>query len=62
MRYTGPDGQPVEVQNVWASTLEREMAKIREVVQTHPYVAMDTEFPGVGWSCNVTKIHHVTET
>jgi hypothetical protein len=23
------------------------MAAIREVVQTHPYIAMDTEFPGI---------------
>lgn len=45
--YPGPDGRPVEIKDVWASTLDREMAVIREVVEKYPYVAMDTEFPGV---------------
>eukprot|EP00611_Tribonema_gayanum_P022130 TRINITY_DN438_c0_g1_i2.p1 TRINITY_DN438_c0_g1~~TRINITY_DN438_c0_g1_i2.p1 ORF type:complete len:362 (-),score=122.75 TRINITY_DN438_c0_g1_i2:135-1220(-) len=46
-RYTGPDGKYLEIRNVWVDNLEEEMAKIREVVETYPYVAMDTEFPGV---------------
>jgi CCR4-NOT transcription complex subunit 7/8 len=33
--------------NVWADNLHEEMAKIIHVVQDHPYIAMDTEFPGV---------------
>lgn len=37
----------VEIKDVWASTLDREMAVIRQVVEKYPYVAMDTEFPGV---------------
>lgn len=45
--YPGPDGRMVEIKDVWASTLEQEMAAIREVVERYPYVAMDTEFPGV---------------
>lgn len=45
--YPGPDGRPVEIRDVWASTLDAEMAVIREVVEKYPYVAMDTEFPGV---------------
>jgi CCR4-NOT transcription complex subunit 7/8 len=40
-------GQRLEIRNVYADTLDWEMAKIREVITTHKYVAMDTEFPGV---------------
>lgn len=45
--YPGPNGKLVEIKDVWASTLDAEMAVIRELVETYPYVAMDTEFPGV---------------
>ena len=37
----------VEIKDVWASTLDAEMAVIRELVERYPFVAMDTEFPGV---------------
>ncbi|XP_025056737.1 CCR4-NOT transcription complex subunit 8 isoform X3 [Alligator sinensis] len=32
---------------VWANNLEEEMRKIREIVLSYRYIAMDTEFPGV---------------
>jgi CCR4-NOT transcription complex subunit 7/8 len=45
--YPGPDGRLVEIRDVWSSTLDDDMATIRELVERYPYVAMDTEFPGV---------------
>ncbi|KAM0911444.1 hypothetical protein ACQ4PT_013461 [Festuca glaucescens] len=43
------DGKPadVEIREVYAYNLEAEFAVIREAVDTHRYVAMDTEFPGI---------------
>ncbi|MGH0166569.1 UNVERIFIED_CONTAM: hypothetical protein FKN15_057812 [Acipenser sinensis] len=32
---------------VWASNLEEEMRKIRQIIQSFNFIAMDTEFPGV---------------
>ncbi|KAL9180167.1 hypothetical protein ACHAXT_008137 [Thalassiosira profunda] len=46
-KFQTPDGETLEIRNVWEENVEEEMAKIRELIETHPYVAMDTEFPGV---------------
>mmetsp|Transcript_17411 Transcript_17411/g.34966 ORF Transcript_17411/g.34966 Transcript_17411/m.34966 type:complete len:311 (-) Transcript_17411:84-1016(-) len=46
-RFTTPSGAPLEIRNVWANNLLEEFEEIRKVVETHKYIAMDTEFPGV---------------
>jgi CCR4-NOT transcription complex subunit 7/8 len=40
-------GKTLRVREVWQENLEQEMAIIREIVDDYPYLAMDTEFPGV---------------
>lgn len=44
---SGSGGNPEEFAEVWARNLDLTFIKIRNIVQDYPYVAMDTEFPGV---------------
>ncbi|KAJ0965893.1 hypothetical protein J5N97_027031 [Dioscorea zingiberensis] len=42
-----PKSDAVEIREVWGDNLEAEFALIRSIVEEFPYVAMDTEFPGI---------------
>lgn len=45
--FAGPNGKMVEIRDVWRDNLDEEMVNIRKVVEKYPFVAMDTEFPGI---------------
>jgi CCR4-NOT transcription complex subunit 7/8 len=43
-KFKTPDGQEIEIRDVWASNFDAEMEIIRELIQDYPFVAMVTIF------------------
>ncbi|KAH7858378.1 hypothetical protein Vadar_023196 [Vaccinium darrowii] len=42
-----PRSDSIQIRDVWKDNLEEEFTLIREIVDEFPYIAMDTEFPGI---------------
>ncbi|KAL4654339.1 hypothetical protein ACB092_01G371300 [Castanea dentata] len=42
-----PKSDSIHIRDVWNDNLEHEFALIRGIVDDYPYIAMDTEFPGI---------------
>ncbi|KAJ8755133.1 hypothetical protein K2173_018931 [Erythroxylum novogranatense] len=42
-----PKGDSIQIREVCNDNIEEEFALIREIVDDYPYIAMDTEFPGI---------------
>lgn len=42
-----PPPQNAQIKEVWADNLEEEFKILNELVEDYPYVAMDTEYPGI---------------
>ncbi|KAK6120468.1 hypothetical protein DH2020_045789 [Rehmannia glutinosa] len=42
-----PKSDSIQIREVWANNLDEELNLIRDIVDEFPYIAMDTEFPGI---------------
>lgn len=42
-----PSGEMLRVREVWQENLDQEMRIIEGIVEDYPFLAMDTEFPGM---------------
>lgn len=47
MSYIPLRDDNLHTREVWEGNLDEELAIIRDIIGEYPYVAMDTEFPGV---------------
>ncbi|KAK1425968.1 hypothetical protein QVD17_14635 [Tagetes erecta] len=58
-----PNRDSVEIRQVWSDNLEDEFGLIRDIVDHHSYIAIDTEFPGVVLqpSTNDRKYHTIKD-
>ncbi|CAI0427434.1 unnamed protein product [Linum tenue] len=42
-----PKSESIIIRDVWSDNLEDELELIRDIVDDYPFIAMDTEFPGI---------------
>ncbi|XP_044471131.1 probable CCR4-associated factor 1 homolog 6 [Mangifera indica] len=42
-----PTSESIHIRDVWNDNLEHEFTLIRDIIDDFPYIAMDTEFPGI---------------
>lgn len=42
-----PKSELIHIREVWNDNLEHEFSLIRDIVDDYPFIAMDTEFPGI---------------